>query len=72
MSAVELRKAAILLSSLPEPLAGKLLARLALDELKCVVDALARLAEVSRAEQASVILEFTERVAARAARTPAA
>lgn len=72
MSAAELRKAAILMLSLPDEQALQLLAPLAACELEALVAELARIDDVSIEEYQHVLLEFARSIAGRSARSAAA
>jgi len=56
----ELRKAAVLLLSLPREQAANLLGKLSVKEIEAVLIEIARISAISRAEQDSVILEFAD------------
>lgn len=56
----ELRKAAVLLTSLPEEQAGQLMSKLSPKEVEVVSIAIAKLTNISREEQEAVINEFAD------------
>ncbi len=65
MSKAELRKAAVLLMTLSEEQADRLLARLTPPEVEAVTAEMARVETLEAVEQEAVILEFAEAEAAR-------
>lgn len=60
MSTTELRKAAVLLMSLPQEEAGKLMAKLEPKQVEAVSIEIAKISNVSGDEQTSVIMEFAD------------
>lgn len=66
MSKAELRKAAVLLMTLSEEQADRLLARLTPPEIEAVTAEMARVETLEAVEQEAVILEFAKAEAARA------